>query len=295
MQLYEKGFILRSGFDKAMLLVHGLTGGPAELRWIAGKMHREGHFDVFCPVLPGHCETVESLKKTRWQDWYKAVEAEVLRLRECYRQCYVGGLCVGGMLGLLIDIDHPGMLDGIAAWAPILFINGWNIPKSACLLPIVLRTPVRYVWFFKESHPYGVKNDFVRKMMQRMMEKSSLAYEMIPGVAIYELLKLSAFLRKRLGKVKAPVIVIHSELDDFTSIKSSKVIYEGISSEHRKFIALTDSYHMITIDNEKQIVLRETLNFFEDVGKKKARDVAHLQDRPSSNILPAVELRVNIL
>jgi len=266
MKNYEKGFILKSGSsDKAVLLVHGLTGGPAELRWIAGKMKRDGGYDVFCPVLPGHCDTLKSLKKTTWKDWYNVVKEEALRLKQHYRHVYVGGLCIGGMLGLMVDIECPGILSGVALWAPVLFLDGWNIPKAVVILPAAMKTPIRYVWSFKETHPYGVKNDFVRKMMQRMMEKNSMAYEIIPGVTIYELLKLSKILRKNLARVNVPTILIHSKIDDFTSIKSSEVIYNGISSSIKKLVVLHNSYHMITIDNEKATVLQETIDFFKSI------------------------------
>ena len=49
---------------------------------------------------------------------------------------------------------------------------------------------------------------------------------------IFELLKLSKYVRNktRLKQVVAPVLFIHSQEDDLTSLKSANVVYKNISS-----------------------------------------------------------------
>ncbi|MEZ0323098.1 MAG: alpha/beta fold hydrolase [Hydrogenothermaceae bacterium] len=46
---------------KAVILLHGLTGSPVELKWVAKDFKRAG-YDVFTPILPGHCSSIEKLK-----------------------------------------------------------------------------------------------------------------------------------------------------------------------------------------------------------------------------------------
>ena len=50
---------------KGVLLVHGLTGGPAEMQFIGQQLHKRG-FTVYAPTLPrhvskGHC-SAQSLR-----------------------------------------------------------------------------------------------------------------------------------------------------------------------------------------------------------------------------------------
>ena len=70
----------RTGF----LLLHGLSGTPVELRYIANGLTRAGH-TVSCPQLAGHCGTLEDLTNTRWQDWHQTAEDALLKAPRALR------------------------------------------------------------------------------------------------------------------------------------------------------------------------------------------------------------------
>ena len=70
--LGENGFIERKG-SVGVLLVHGLTGTPTEMKQYGRVIARQG-FTVACPELAGHCATIEALTATQWQDWYQSIE-----------------------------------------------------------------------------------------------------------------------------------------------------------------------------------------------------------------------------
>jgi carboxylesterase len=53
------GFIERKG-SVGVLLVHGLTGTPTEMKQFGKVIARKG-FTVACPELAGHCATIEAL------------------------------------------------------------------------------------------------------------------------------------------------------------------------------------------------------------------------------------------
>ena len=98
--------------------------------------------------------------------------------------------------------------------------------------------------------------------MSSLLSSSGSAFDKIPGVSISELNSLSRYMRKYLKEINTPIILFHSEEDDFASIKNSELIFEKVSSQHKEFIRLKNSYHMITIDNEKNIVAEKTYEFF---------------------------------
>ena len=58
---------------------------------------------------------------------------------------------------------------------------------------------------------------------------------------------------------------MHAELDDITKIRNAEFIYENVSSPDKDFVRLRDSYHLITVDNEKDIVIQKTVEFFDCV------------------------------
>ena len=61
---------LLEGGRAGVLLIHGLTGTPNEMRLLARGLHQAG-FTVYGMQLAGHCGDENDLLQTRWQDWYK--------------------------------------------------------------------------------------------------------------------------------------------------------------------------------------------------------------------------------
>ncbi|MEZ0323097.1 MAG: alpha/beta hydrolase [Hydrogenothermaceae bacterium] len=96
----------------------------------------------------------------------------------------------------------------------------------------------------------------------------SQIYYRIPATVILQVKRLSKFLKENIKNLKAPVIFIYSEYDDLCSIKGTEYLYRNVDSEKKKFIILKDSYHIITMDNERDIVSRETINFFNEFSNK---------------------------
>ena len=258
---YKDGFILKGEGKKALILLHGLTGSPFELRWIGGKFNQEG-YDVYCPILPGHCSTIKDLEKTKWQDWLEAGQTLLKTIEKDYEEIYLAGLCVGGMIALLLS-EKSEKVKAVASWSPLVYLDGWTIPKAVVFLPLVLSTPLKHIFYFKEKYPYGIKNDKVRKKVLSLAEKTSFVYDRFTGIVLKELLNFSKYLIKQLPTITKPTIIIHSKYDDVSSVKSAYTIYQNISSQKKKLLILENSYHMITIDNDKETVFEQTKEFFE--------------------------------
>ncbi len=268
-------FAIKNQKEDAVLLLHGLTGTPLELRWIARDFAKAG-FDVYFPVLPGHCSNIEELKKTKWQNLYRFARNFYFDLKAQYKSVFVGGLCVGGMLALMLGMEFPD-IDGVASWSPVMNIDGWAIPWYRFLLPLGLYTPLKHIYYWKEKEPYGIKNEAMRKKIISMMfsdKNEAMAYDKIPAPIIVELKKMAKYIKKNAHKLKAPFILIHSKEDDLSSIKGAKYIYKKSPSKTKRFIELTDSYHIITMDNEKEIVSQKTIEFF-DILKAMKKEYAY--------------------
>src|SRR6185436_16652224 len=88
-------FALGSGPD-ACLLLHGLTGSPAEVRPVGEALARAG-FRAVGPVLPGHGGRAEDLYTVRRSDLIHAAEAALLGLSGA-RRIFICGLSAGALL-----------------------------------------------------------------------------------------------------------------------------------------------------------------------------------------------------
>jgi carboxylesterase len=91
---------------RAVLLVHGMTGAPGEMKLVARRLHRRG-FTVMAPLLAGHGMDEAELLKTRWPDWLGSVRLAYEALAAAHDEVHVAGICVGGALGLALCAEAP--------------------------------------------------------------------------------------------------------------------------------------------------------------------------------------------
>ena len=93
-------FFLHGSRDTGVLLVHGYSGAPAEMRMLGNFLQEKGGYTVLGVCLAGHCTTVEALEQTTWPDWYEAVEDGVKALHSHCRHIYIAGQSMGGLLAI---------------------------------------------------------------------------------------------------------------------------------------------------------------------------------------------------
>ncbi len=245
----------------AVLLFHGLTGAPGELFYLAKHLYDQG-FDVFCPVIPGHCRGTEEIKKTTWKDWHSFAFKQYDDLALKYENVFLSGICLGGVLSLAVAAERKSV-KAVSSLSTTLFLDGWSLPWFSFLLPLVLYTPMKFFYAFPEGGAFGVKNKDVREKVVKSMEKENSNYlDCFPIMCVLEMLRLSRVVRKNLNRIDCPVILFHSDKDDLTSRRSADVVYKKISSADKEYELLKNSYHLITIDNEKEKVFSGTSDFF---------------------------------
>ncbi|MFZ2602861.1 MAG: alpha/beta hydrolase, partial [Candidatus Omnitrophota bacterium] len=83
-----------------------------------------------------------------------------------------------------------------------------------------------------------------------------------PMACLYQHHLFTKAVIKEMPKVTTPAIVIHAKEDDMTSPKNAKFVLDRIASSNKSLVILEDSYHMITIDKEKDKVAQTLINFF---------------------------------
>ena len=246
--------------NTAVLLFHGMTGSPFELKKYGQYLYSQG-FDVYAYCLPGHGDYSFQIKSVKYTDWLDSAYLQFEKFSIRYENLFVGGLCLGAVLCLAIAEKYQAKVSGVIALSTTLFLDGWRMPWYSFLMPVGLSTIIRYYYAYPECEPYGIKNIKTRKLIQRLLEKSEVGLDNFPMTCIYELLKLSKHVRRKLIKVVAPVLLIHSLEDDLTSKKSAEVVYANISSIKKEIILLNDSYHMVLYDNEKDFVYESSCLF----------------------------------
>lgn len=252
------------GGEHAILLIHGLTGSPFELKYAAQKLHLAG-FTVSVPCLAGHGTTFQELARTRWQDWYATAKTAFDDLKKTHKTVSVGGLCMGAVLALLLAANEKNDVNALALLSTTLSYDGWATPWYQFLITVVYYTPFRYTAYYTEREPFGIKNERLRRQVMTGLKNNSIGYLRFPCTAMHELQVLSRITKKKLREVTAPSLIIHSLEDDLASVKNAEYVERHISSSYKSKIILDDSYHMVTIDNQRSLVVKELIDFFQMV------------------------------
>lgn len=282
----DDGHIFLNGSGAGTLfLIHGLTGTPNEMRYLANYFHKKKGYTVICPRLANHGEPLSILKKSQWQDFFSSVvEAFAAARRRVDGPIFAAGLSMGALLSLLLAEEFPGQIAGVSCLSPTLFYDGWNIPwYSKILLPLFYATPLKHVAYFKEEPPYGIKNKALQKRIHKYYTAASFhdqqgvaeyGYPYFPLTLLHQLYKLISHLNGKLSSINVPVQLIQAREDDMTSMRNSTFIYEKIGSTLKELVLLDDCYHVITADQERATVARNMDSFFSKImtGAKNTSD-----------------------
>jgi len=261
------------GGRAGVLLIHGLTGTPNEMRTVGKGLHRAGS-TVYGMQLAGHCGDLDDLVRTGWKDWYASVLEGVDRLRRDVDHCFVAGLSMGAVLALKAAADRPDDIAGVGVYGATFRYDGWNIPwywRLSFLLPWFKRFNLFQDKTFDEEPPYGLKDERLRAAVSSSMLGGDSADAGLPGnpwSSLTELIDLSATVRRQLRQVRAPCLVMHAAEDDMASVGNAHLVMERVSGPS-KLVLLHDSYHMITVDRERREVIRESAEFFSEIAAQR--------------------------
>ena len=174
---------------KAVLLFHGMTGSPFEMKKYGEFLFKNG-YDVFCYSFPGHGERISEIETVTWHDWCDFAQSKYNQLRPNYNQFFVSGLCLGAAMAVYLG-EHNKDLTGIVALSTTLFLDGFCIPWTISLLPFALSTIIRFYYTFPEDDCFGVKNERTRKILAKLTAKADVGMDNYPLNCVDALLKLS--------------------------------------------------------------------------------------------------------
>jgi carboxylesterase len=257
------------GGRSGVLLIHGLTGTPTEMRLVGKGLHRAG-FTVYGMQLAGHCGTEEDLLKTGWRDWYRSTWEAADRLRKDVDHLFVAGLSMGALLALKLAADRPDKVDGLALYGTTFVYDGWTIPwigRLSFLLPLVVALGFGQHRKFHECFPYGIKDERIRQRIASSMLSGDSSAAGLPGnpwPSLAEFYRLSFLVRRQLPTIRTPCLVVHAVDDDVASLKNVRMIVRGVRGPVET-VLLEDSYHMITVDKERDRVVERSVRFFNEV------------------------------
>src|SRR5712692_1989695 len=251
----DRGIFLRGEGRCRVMLLHGLTGTPTELGYIAHWLRHRARFHVSCPRLVNHGQPMSVLARTTWSQLYESAKEAFLEARKAARAerlpLVIGGLSLGANLSLMLAAEFPEDVAGVACLAPTLFYDGWSVPWYHRLIPLVDYTPLKYFTYFREDEPYGLKDESLRAKIAERYSKTSIGdsseaarmgYAHFPVRLFCEMRRIIRQCKRALPQVTPPLLVVQPERDDVTGPRNAQFILERVASERRELVLLKQSY-----------------------------------------------------
>jgi carboxylesterase len=236
-------FSLGSGPTGA-LLIHGFTGSPRSMRELGEYLADKG-LSVRGVRLPGHGTSWEELNLKTTEDWVQAVDAEFLDFASSHDEVFLVGLSFGGALALDLAVRRPDRVKGVVTLAPFLLSKD----------PLRVAAPI--VGRLLKSFP-GVGNDICQP------GQDELCYDRLPLRAVPHVLKFVARVRGLLPSLQVPVLTMHGRQDHTAPPDGSELIMEKAGSSDKELVWLERSYHVVTMDYDRQEVFERTFNFIKE-------------------------------
>ncbi len=249
-----------------VLLLHGLCSTPDELRSVESSLRSLG-YAVQPMAIDGYSfdTTAKTQSATPYEGWIDTIERRVDALRERHARVMLVGISAGASLALGAAIRCGERVDALVLMSTTLQFDGWAVPKLHFLLPLMLYTPLGRFWKYRERAPYGVKNERVRAWIERELRarRISSAGSAVIGIShLREHDRLLRHLRKNLAKVVCGnVLALHAREDEVASVANVAILAQQLGCRSFRTVVLGNSFHMITIDNDRQQVVRETVDF----------------------------------
>jgi len=248
-----------SSKDSITILLPGLNGGGLELGQLPSFLNSNG-FNTVLPEIKGY---LYGSPVDDYETWISQLHNCIDQHKNQYKTINLVGISMGSTLALAVATQRTD-ISSIALLSPVLRYDGWSVPWYRFLLDIAYNLGIRN-WEYSEREPFGIKNPDLRRRVRdkfKSQELSEVGAPLITARHLHEAKGLMAYATKNLDQINSRLLLIQSVEDDTCSIWSAEKILAKVKSDLRRTIWLGNSYHIITIDNEREIVLNETLRFF---------------------------------
>jgi carboxylesterase len=163
-------------------------------------------------------------------------------------EVFLVGLSFGAALSLDLAVRRPDRVAGVVALAPFLLSKD----------PLRVAAPL--VGRLLKSFP-GVGNDICEP------GQDERCYDRLPLKAVPHVLRFVARVRGLLPSLAVPVLTIHGRQDHTAPPEGSELIIEKAATKDKELVWLERSYHVITMDYERQEVFERTFNFIKERAK----------------------------
>jgi carboxylesterase len=226
-----------------VVLSHGFTGTPGSMRPWAEHLAAAG-YSVRLPLLPGHGGDWRLANKSKWPQWYAAVEAAFDELADRCDTVFAFGLSMGGTLVTRLAERHPDV-------AGLVLVNpSYGTERKDAAF-------ARYIAWAVPSRP-SIGGDIKKPGV------AEPAGDRTPIKAFVSLQNLWRVTLADLGSIQAPILMFRSRVDHVVEPMSGRLLMAGARATTVREVILEDSYHVATLDNDAEQIFTGSVAFIRE-------------------------------
>jgi esterase/lipase len=244
-------FLLRPRVFKAgVVLVHGFTAAPMEMRPIAEFLCRRG-YAVYAVRVKGHGTTPQDLAQTPWTEWYESVERGCAIMRALTKDVILGGFSAGGSLALLTAGRGTLGLRGVFSICAPLYLryHGQKIATAVVAMNSLLKR-INWAdmqWEYTDSTPSNLH----------------INYAKVPIAGIAQLDEAIKAMIEVLPNIDVPTLIIQASGDMLVRPESGPALFDMVGARERELLVLQRDRHGIVTGPGSEDVFFRVAAFLE--------------------------------
>lgn len=246
---FKQGFELHGGKRGQILLLHGYTGSPYDLRVVADFLAKH-EFHVVAPLLRGHGAKAYLLNEVEYADWLNQAITAIESFDKT-QPIIIGGLSMGALLAILLATRYQ-------IQALLLFSPALSLTTLATLTVM--------------AADFGLinKNAFLPKLaggsdiMDQKAKQKTPAYKEMPVGGLLQFNQLRLVAKKSLNEIACPVFMAFGKHDASIDVHGSyRIAMAALSHKNQPLFSqfYDQSKHVVTLDYDREKLCHDLWQF----------------------------------
>ena len=123
---------------------------------------------------------------------------------------------------------------------------------------------------FPDLEPHGIKDDRIRDVIRNALfsgDSTGAGLPATPGGAVLEHRRLVDVVKRELANIHQPALIVHPREDDYADLDNAWYLQRHLKGVV-DMVVLNDSYHIVTVDRQRQVTVDRTVAFVEGIARQ---------------------------
>ncbi|MEP7284299.1 MAG: alpha/beta fold hydrolase, partial [Chloroflexota bacterium] len=227
------------GRSPGVLLLHGFTGDPSEMRSLAQRLNIELGLYCYAPLLPGHGVPPHELYGVTDDHWLEAARHGLAQVKAQHKRVIVCAFSMGAALAAIMLAAKPQQADAFIAIAPMI---ATRIPLLPILTPLLGRMiPWVYPLKFMSIDALGMRQKLLDFDPTLDLDDPQIAARLrdevrIPVTVIEELRKVAARAIHAAPHIEIPTLVAQGDSDMLVDPDGAHRFYRSLAAQDKTLL-----------------------------------------------------------